>query len=114
MDSTLPYPYGPVNLFDTVGKFFENILLAMFTREIHEHGLRRDELFGFRPRQSTTLQLARLVQIVNRNFDERRLTGAVFPDVAKALRTVFGQVPLLQANRPKHPILPGENHILIQ
>jgi hypothetical protein len=51
-------------------------------------GLLRDEQFGFRPKHSTTLQLARLVERVNRNFDERRLTGAVFLDVAKAFDTV--------------------------
>ena len=38
---------------------------------------------------STTLQLARLVERVSNNFDERRLTGAVFLDVAKAFDTVW-------------------------
>jgi hypothetical protein len=36
-----------------------------------------------------TLQLARLVERVKRNFDERQLTGAVFLDVAKAFDTVW-------------------------
>jgi hypothetical protein len=35
------------------------------------------------------LQLARLVERITRNFDEKRLTGAVFIDVAKALDTVW-------------------------
>jgi hypothetical protein len=35
------------------------------------------------------LQLARLVERVNRNFDEKRLTGAVFLDVAKAFDTIW-------------------------
>jgi hypothetical protein len=35
------------------------------------------------------LQLARLVERVYRNFDERRLTGAVFLDVTKAFDTVW-------------------------
>jgi hypothetical protein len=48
-----------------------------------------DEQFGFRPRHSTSLKLARLVERVNRNFGERRLTGAVFLDVAKAFDTVW-------------------------
>jgi hypothetical protein len=51
--------------------------------------LLRDEQFGFRCRHITTLQLAGLVERVNRNFDERRLTGAVFLDVAKAFDTVW-------------------------
>jgi hypothetical protein len=41
-------------------------------------------MFGFRPVLSTTLQLARLVEKFKRNFDEKRLTDAVFLDVAKA------------------------------
>jgi hypothetical protein len=51
--------------------------------------LLRDKQFGFRPRHSTTLQLARLVERVNRNFDEGRLTVAGFLDVAKAFDTVW-------------------------
>jgi hypothetical protein len=53
-------------------------------REVKERGLLRDEQFDFRPKHSTTLQLARLVEIVNRIFEERRLTGAVFLVVANA------------------------------
>jgi len=48
----------------------------------------REEQFGFRPRHSTSLQLARLVERITRNFDGKRLTGAVFHDVAKALDNV--------------------------
>jgi retron-type reverse transcriptase len=49
----------------------------------------RDEQFGFRPKHSTSLQLARLVERITRNFGEKRLTGAVFLDVAKAFNTVW-------------------------
>jgi hypothetical protein len=72
----------------TVGKLFQKILLSRALREVNERGLLRDEQFGFRPRQSTALQLGSLVERVNRNLDERRMTGAVFLDVAKAFDTV--------------------------
>jgi len=49
----------------------------------------RDEKFGFRPRYSMSLQLARLVERITRNFGENMLTGAVFFDVAKAFDTVW-------------------------
>jgi hypothetical protein len=49
----------------------------------------RDEQFGFRPGHSTSLQLARLVERITRNFGEKTLTGAVFLDVAKAFDTVW-------------------------
>jgi hypothetical protein len=36
-----------------------------------------------------SLQLVRLVERISRNFSEKRLTGAVFLDVAKAFDTVW-------------------------
>jgi hypothetical protein len=47
-----------------------------------------DEQFRFRPRHNKSLQLARLVERITRSFGEKRLTGAVFLDVAKAFGTV--------------------------
>jgi hypothetical protein len=76
-EHTLPSSYGPTSLFDTVGKLFEKILFPGVLREINECELLRDEQFWFRPRHSPMLQLARLVERVNRNFNERRLTGTV-------------------------------------
>jgi hypothetical protein len=49
----------------------------------------RDEQFGFRPRKSTSMKLAHLVERITRNFGEKRLTDAVFLDVAKAFDTVW-------------------------
>jgi hypothetical protein len=72
-----------------IGKIFEKILLARILHEVGERRLLRDEQFGFRPRHRTSLQLARLVERITRNFGERRLTGAVFLDVAKAFDTVW-------------------------
>jgi hypothetical protein len=47
----------------------------------------RDEQFLFRLRHSTSLQVARLVERITRNFGEKRLRGAVFLDGAKAFDT---------------------------
>ena len=48
-----------------------------------------DEKFGFELRHSTSLQLARLVERISRNFGGKRLTGAVFLDVTKPFDTVW-------------------------
>jgi hypothetical protein len=72
-----PLPTDPC-LLDNVGKLFHKICLTMVLREVNERGVLRDEQFGFRPKHSTALQLARLVERVNRNFDERRITGEPF------------------------------------
>jgi hypothetical protein len=76
-------------LHGTVRSIFDKVLLTRVLREVNERGLLHNEQFGFRPKHSTTLQLARLVERVNRNFDVRRLTGAVFLDVDKAFDTVW-------------------------
>jgi len=62
---------------------FEKIILARILHIVSERSLMRNEQFGFRPRHSTSLQLAHLVERITRNFSEKRLTGAVFLDVTK-------------------------------
>jgi hypothetical protein len=77
-DPSLPSSYRPTSLLDTIGILFEKILLSRILSEVSGRGLLRDEQFGFRPTHNTTLQLARLVERVTRNFGEKRLTGAIF------------------------------------
>jgi hypothetical protein len=88
-DPALPSSYRPISLLDTTGKVFKKILLSRIQSEVRGRGLLRDEQFGFRPKHSTSLQLARLVERVSRNLGEKRLTGAVFLDMAKAFDTVW-------------------------
>jgi len=73
----------------TIGKLFQKILLSRILHEVNVRGLLRNEQFRFRARHRTSFQLARLVDRITRNFDEKRLTGAVFLDVAKAFDTVW-------------------------
>ena len=63
----------------------------------------RDEQFGFRPRHSTSLQLARLVERITSNFGEKRLTSAVFLDVAKAFGIVWIEGLLYKLTVPNFP-----------
>jgi hypothetical protein len=88
-DPALPSSYRPISLLDTIGKLFEKILLVRILYEVNLRVLMRDEQFGFRPKHSMSVQLARLVERIARNFGEKRLTGAVFLDVAKAFDTVW-------------------------
>ena len=90
-DPALPSSYLPISLLDTIGKLFEKFLLVRILHGVSVRGLMRDEQFGFRPTHSTSMQLARLVERITRNFGENRLTGAVFLDVTKAFDTVWIQ-----------------------
>ena len=87
-DPTLPSSYWPISFLDTIGRGFEKILLASAFSEINGRGLLHDEEFGFSPKHNVSLQLARLVERISRNFGEKRLTGAVFLDMAKTFYTV--------------------------
>jgi hypothetical protein len=75
--------------------------------------LLHDEQFGFRPRHSTTLLLARLVERIKINFDERRIKGAGFLDVAKAFDTVWVKGLLYKLTVLNFPSYLVKNHILI-
>jgi hypothetical protein len=50
------------------------------------------------------LQLARLIERLTRNYGEKRLTGAVFLDVAKAFDTIWidGLYKLMLLNFPSY------------
>jgi len=87
MDPALPSFCRSISLLYKVGKLIEKIFLDGILHVVKERGLMRDKRFGFTPRHSTSLQLDRLVERINRNFGENRLTGAVFLDVAEAFDT---------------------------
>ena len=111
-DPALPSSYRPISQLDTIGNLFEKIPLSRNLCEMSGSGLLRNEQFGFRPKHSTSLQLARLVERVSRNFDQRRLTGAIFLDVAKAFDTVWVD-GLLYKLTILFSLVPCQNHILI-
>jgi len=69
-DPALPSSYRPISLLDTIGKLFEKILPSRILCKVSGHGILRDEQFGFRSKHSTSLQHARHVHEVTRNFNE--------------------------------------------
>jgi hypothetical protein len=64
-------------------------IISRILIEVSGRGLLLDEQFGFTPKYSTILQLARLVERVIRNFGEKILIGAMFLDVTKAFNTLW-------------------------
>ena len=102
-DSALHLSYRPITLLDTNGKLFEKILLPRIVYEVTGRRLLHDMHCRFRPKHSTMLQLAHLVESVSRNFDKKRVTGAVFLDVAKAFDTVWVDSFLYKFTSPNFP-----------
>jgi len=87
-DPAPPPSYRRISLLDTIDNGFEKILLTRILHQAGGCGSLRDEEFVSRLRHSTSLQLARLVERITRNFGEKRLTGSVFLYFAKAFDTV--------------------------
>ena len=112
-DPALPSSHRLISLLNTIGKLFEKVLLSRILYKVSGRGLLRDEQFWLRPKHSTALQLARLVERVSRHFGEKRLTGAVFLDVAKGLRYRMGRRPPPQIHNPKFPTVPCQSYTLI-
>jgi len=64
-----PLPIGPLVSWTRLVKY-EKIILPRILHVVRERGLMQDEKFGFRPKITTSLQLARHVVRITRNFDE--------------------------------------------
>lgn len=57
-----PSSYRPISLLDMVGKFFDKLLFARIIIKVSGRRFLRDEQFWFRPKRSTALKLACLVE----------------------------------------------------
>ena len=110
-DPTLPSSYPPISLLDTIVKLLEKIALSRIRCEVSVRVL-RDEQFGFRPKHSTTLQLARIVERVSRNFDEKT-DELSFPGCGQDLRYLMGRRPALETHGPYLSLVPCQNYILL-
>jgi hypothetical protein len=88
-DPNFPQNLRPISLLPTTGKRFEKVILQSLKKHIDEKGLLTASQFGFRPRQSTILQLMRLTDHVTLNFNNEMSTAAVFLDIEKAFDTTW-------------------------
>ncbi|CAH2100523.1 unnamed protein product [Euphydryas editha] len=79
-DKRLPSSYRPITLLSHVAKLFERLLL----RRLVPHLPLRVEQFGFRGDHSTTLQLARVINHLASEHNNKRCTVGVFLDMEKA------------------------------
>jgi hypothetical protein len=86
-DLALPSSYRPISLLRIVGKLFETILLSRFLPEYSTDCCATSSL-GSNQGRARRCSWPALLK-VNKNSDERRLTGAVFLDVLKAFDTVW-------------------------
>jgi hypothetical protein len=85
----VPQNLRPISLLSTAGKLLEKVILKIVQRHIEERGLLNASQFGFRARQSTSLQCMRLTNNVTLNFNNNKSTAAVFLDIEKTFDTTW-------------------------
>lgn len=88
-DPAFPQNYRPISLLTGLSKLFEKIILARLQLFIDANDIIMNEQFGFRKKHSTDQQLLRLTETITRGFNEKRVTGVVFLDIAQAFDKVW-------------------------
>lgn len=88
-DPSLPQNYRPISLLSSLSKLAEQVIYTRIQDFLNTHNILIPEQFGFRPKHSTTHQLLRVVEFVASGFQDRKHTGAIFLDIAKAFDRVW-------------------------
>lgn len=83
--------YRPISLLPTLSKLFEKIIFTRLQDEMMNLDIIPDVQFGFRANHSATHQLARVAEIIEKGFEDKKYTAAGFLDVARAFDTVWLQ-----------------------
>ena len=101
-----PASYRPISLLSIIGKLFERLYLKRLMPLIEERKLIPDHQFGFRQKHSTIEQIHKVVDVIEKALENKKVVSAVFLDVAQAFDKVWhdGLLSKLRA------ILPG-NHV---
>ena len=100
--------YRPISLLPHISKIAEIIIKNRILSFVNANKLLVDGQFGFRCGHSTVDQLARLVNALTSNFNDKLHTGALLLDIEKAFDTVwqYGLIyKLIMYNFPRYLIL---------
>ena len=88
-DPTIPDNLRSVSPLPTLSKILEKLILQNLRTEIFDKQIIPDYQFGFRKPHSTSLQLARLIDLIITGFNKKNSTDAVVLYIEKALDTTW-------------------------
>lgn len=81
--------YRPISLLPVISKLYEKILTKRIKSIIEEKNLIPNHQFGFRESHSTIDQVHRIVNIIEKTYEEKKVCSAIFLDVAQAFDRVW-------------------------
>lgn len=88
-DLTFPQNYRPISLLSCISKIVERVILTRLSLHLADKKTLINEQFGFRAKHSSNHQVLRLTEMITKGFNEKRVTAAVFLDVAQAFDRVW-------------------------
>ncbi|KFM59099.1 RNA-directed DNA polymerase from mobile element jockey, partial [Stegodyphus mimosarum] len=84
-----PDSYRPISLLSSLSKILEAVLLRRINDYLEHNGIIIPYQFGFRRHHSTVNQLYRVVEFITEGAQQKKVTGGLFLDIAKAFDRVW-------------------------
>lgn len=91
--------YRPISLLPVISKLFEKLFLKRLRPLIENNKLIPNHQFGFRQKHSTVDQVHRIVDVIERSFEEKQDCSAIFLDVAQAFDKVWHEGLIHKLNK---------------
>ena len=91
--------YRPISVFPTLSKILEKIVYKQLMAHLERHSILFEYQFGFRPNRLTELAVTHFTDLIRKEADRSKATGAVFIDLSKAFDTISHSVLLRKMSR---------------
>ena len=91
--------YRPISLLPLFSKLFEKIIAKRMTSYFETNQILTNHQFGFRKSYSTELAAINLYDTLMKNLDEKKITCAIFLDLAKAFDSVNHKILLKKLDK---------------
>lgn len=99
-----PNSYRPISILSLVDKVFEKVIQNRLLEFTTNNNIINKEQFGFRKEHSTTHQIKRIVNIIDRNKQNRHSTGIVLLDIEKAFDSIWHHGLIYKLHTFRYPI----------